>query len=252
MRSYILCASPRSGSTLLCDLLWQTGVAGKPNAFFRPASVADWCDWWDLPRVAADAYGQDYLQAAIAQGTQGSDIFGLRIMWDNMAAMLTRLRHLQGGVTDLQTLTNCFGPCQFIHLSRKDKVAEAVSLTIAEQTGLWHRNADGTDRENFGHTDTPVYDAAQIQSALAGLNAEAAGWAGWFAANAITPHRVSYESLSRDPQSELAKILAFLRCNPAIAKRITPGTQQLATSRNHAWAARFRQEHGLPPAPQPS
>lgn len=252
MRSYILCASPRSGSTLLCDLLWQTGVAGKPNSFFRPASVTDWCDWWDLPRVAADAYAQDYLRAAIAQGTQGSDIFGLRIMWDNMAAMLTRLRHLHGGVTDLQTLANCFGTCQFIHLSRADKVAAAVSLTIAEQTGLWHRNADGTDRENFGHTDTPVYDAAQIQSALAGLNAEAAGWAGWFAANAITPHRVSYESLSQDPQSELAKILAFLRCDPSIAKGIIPGTQQLATSRNRAWAARFRQEHGLPPAPQPS
>jgi len=30
VRSYVVCATPRSGSTLLCELLKSTGVAGHP------------------------------------------------------------------------------------------------------------------------------------------------------------------------------------------------------------------------------
>jgi len=234
----------------LCDLLWQTGVAGKPNSFFRPASFGDWCDLWDVPRVTADTFDASYVQTAIAQGSQDTGTFGLRIMWDNMPAMITRLRLLFGGATDVATLTAAFGPCQFIHLSRDDKIAEAVSLAIAEQTGLWHRNADGSDRENFGHTDIPIYDDAQIAREHQGLENEAAGWAAWFAANQITPHRVTYEALAQAPHEHLAGILAFLRKDPKRADSVTPGTQKLATRRNRDWADRFRAAHGLPPATQ--
>ncbi len=35
MLSYLVCATPRSGSTLLCKLLGQTGVAGHPEEYFE-------------------------------------------------------------------------------------------------------------------------------------------------------------------------------------------------------------------------
>src|SRR3954469_3299609 len=34
-RSYLVCATPRSGSTLLCRALAQTGVAGRPEEYFE-------------------------------------------------------------------------------------------------------------------------------------------------------------------------------------------------------------------------
>ena len=34
-RSYLVCATPRSGCTLLCHLLDQTGVAGHPEEYFE-------------------------------------------------------------------------------------------------------------------------------------------------------------------------------------------------------------------------
>ena len=34
-RSYLVCATPRSGSTLLCHLLDQSGVAGHPEEYFE-------------------------------------------------------------------------------------------------------------------------------------------------------------------------------------------------------------------------
>src|SRR3954469_9702243 len=33
--SYLVCATPRSGSTLLCETLSKTGVAGNPLEFFE-------------------------------------------------------------------------------------------------------------------------------------------------------------------------------------------------------------------------
>lgn len=45
-RAYVLCATPRSGSTLLCSLLHSSGVAGHPESWFRlpnrPEFAADW------------------------------------------------------------------------------------------------------------------------------------------------------------------------------------------------------------------
>jgi LPS sulfotransferase NodH len=37
-RSYVVCATPRSGSTLLCRTLAELGVAGVPEAYLRRAS----------------------------------------------------------------------------------------------------------------------------------------------------------------------------------------------------------------------
>src|SRR5438309_9224996 len=34
-RSYLVCATPRSGSTLLCETLEATGVAGRPREYFE-------------------------------------------------------------------------------------------------------------------------------------------------------------------------------------------------------------------------
>ena len=34
-RSYLVCATQRSGSTLLCELLKDTGVAGRPEEYFE-------------------------------------------------------------------------------------------------------------------------------------------------------------------------------------------------------------------------
>ena len=196
MPGYILSASPRSGSTLLCDLLWQTRVAGKPNSFFRPQSVGNFCRSWGLPETTLATVDQAYLDAAIAEGVQGTGTFGLRIMHDNIAGLLARLKALNDQKDDVAALTHVFGPLRFIHLSRDDKVAQAVSLAMAEQTGLWHKNADGTDRENFHRSPDPIYDRDQIARELAGLEKEARGWATWFATNGITPLRLTYETLS--------------------------------------------------------
>ena len=58
MWSYLVCATPRSGSTLLCELLKDTGVAGRPEEYFEarsdtglPPHPGDYLE--NLPRTGA-------------------------------------------------------------------------------------------------------------------------------------------------------------------------------------------------------
>ncbi|MEL6571722.1 MAG: Stf0 family sulfotransferase [Pseudomonadota bacterium] len=247
MTNYILCTSPRSGSTLLCDLLWQTGVAGKPNSFFRPQSIPNWCDRWGLTPTTITTFDQTYLATAITKGAMGTGTFGLRIMHNNLAPLLGRLKEMFGQTNDVAVLTEAFGPLKFLHLNRSDKVAQAVSLAMAEQTGLWHKNADGSDRENFHLAPEPTYTYESVAHELKILTDEAKGWPSWFAANSVTPLYVDYETLSQRPTETLSEILVFLGKDPQNASKAKPGTQKLASAINDTWAKRFRAEAGLPP-----
>src|ERR1700733_11310881 len=56
MLSYLVCATPRSGSTLLCQALTQTGVAGRPEEDFealaRSGRPRRPHEYFDAPRPA--------------------------------------------------------------------------------------------------------------------------------------------------------------------------------------------------------
>ena len=196
--------------------------------------------------VTEHTYGADYVARAIKSGENGTGIFGMRMMWDSVEPLLTRLAALNGPMPDLPQLTDQFGSLKFIHLSRADKIAQAVSLSIAEQTGLWHRKADGTILEQTRELRDHVYDQALIARELDGLQKEADGWSNWFAKNAIEPHRVSYEDLSEAPQDQLAAILTHIGLNAKIAQTIQPGTAKLANQTNLDWTKRFRAGMDLP------
>ncbi|MFQ1702475.1 Stf0 family sulfotransferase [Loktanella agnita] len=247
--AYLLCTMPRSGSTMLCDLLKQTGVAGRPNSFFRPQSMGDFAARWNVPAHGIDDFALAYLCAVRDRGTAGTGCFGMRIMWDNLPGLASRLRQLFPAARgDRACLNAAFGKLKFIHLFRADKVAEAVSYDIAEQSGLWHRNADGTEMERVAPPAEPVYDKARIQAAYADVTAGNDAWLAWFENQAITPLSISYEALAAASAQHLRQILQFIGMDPSRADGIVPGTAPLADERNRAWAERFRAETGLAPA----
>ncbi|HUS54703.1 MAG TPA: Stf0 family sulfotransferase, partial [Thermohalobaculum sp.] len=79
--SYVICTSPRSGSTLLCKLLAATGVTGNPESYFHRPSISDWLGYFDLaPEVAVlerDVLDATF-QAAIAEGSPETGNLTLR------------------------------------------------------------------------------------------------------------------------------------------------------------------------------
>ena len=250
-RSYIICATPRSGSTLLCDLLADTGVAGRPDSFFRRQSFPWWAhhlnvsvaDWGD-----EHEFDQTYLAAVQQQGSDGTQVFGMRLMWESVGDLSKRLGSLYPGLpSDSARFRSAFGPPFYVHLSREDKVAQAVSRLRAEQTGLWHVAADGTERERLKPGQAPVYDARGLSEQVAELEGHDAAWASWFAQQRIQSVRITFEALSTEPQAALATVLSALGLDPTIAGTVEPRTAKLADSESREWATRFRSERRSPP-----
>lgn len=242
--AYIICATPRSGSTLLCDLLSQTGVAGHPNSFYRQESVGDFAAEWGVSPGMGIAFERRYLEAAIKAGTGGTETFGMRVMWPSMPYLLEQLGRLfPAETTDTGRLNAAFGPPVYIHLQRKDRVAQAVSRAKAEQSGLWHRHADGSDRELVKVYQAPHYDGPQLERFIAETEAHETYWQRWFDMTGISPFELTYEELSAEPTVALAKTLGALGKNPDIAAGVEVKTARLADTTSREWAERYAREH---------
>ncbi len=244
IRTYVICATPRSGSTLLCDLLTDTGIAGRPASYFRREDLRDWAARLQVRGdPATPAFARNYLAAVLDYGRGGLQMCGLRLMWPSLGELCTWLDGIYPGVDDdAGLLSRAFGATRYVHLSREDKVAQAASLLKADQTGLWHAEADGSERERIAPPRAAVYDAERIAGYVAELQADDAAWGRWFAANRIEPVRITYERLSREPRVVVAELLSALGLDPKRAKGLAPRTSRLADSDSRNWIARFRAE----------
>ena len=248
--AYILCSTPRSGTTLLCDLLSQTGVAGHPNSFFRQKSLKYWADLWGLEGCVDcqdAAFSARYL-AAMRQAGQGeTGLFGLRLMGPDLQFACDWLGRMHPGrPSEADRFAAAFGPLRYIYLSRSDKLAEAVSYIRAEQTGLWHGRPDGSTLEEIAPTVPQGYDPALITARMAELSAYDAAWPRWFEAQGIAPLRLSYEELAAAPQATLAQVLGHIGQDPAIAANTAPGLRKLADETSADWIRRYRDAHPTP------
>ncbi len=236
--SYIICATPRSGSTLLCDLLAGTGRTGAPNSFYRRQSIPNWVRRWGLD-PDAPGFERTYLEVARQMGTAGTGMFGMRQMWDHKASMDAVFARLFPDLSELDRLRYAFGTIRFLYLRRDDLVAQAVSRAKAEQSGLWHQHADGTAREQVGIRREPTYDRTQIAMFVAEAEADNQQWEDWFTAYDIEPLRLTYETLSADPQETLDRIMADFGLDQAVA---TVKSQKLSDAVSGDWIERFRNE----------
>lgn len=246
--SYMICATPRSGSTLLCTTLAVTGVAGRPQSFFRPANVVEWADAWGVSRgdgIESVDFNRRLLAAMRREGGAYAGAFGLRLMWDHLPEAARRLASALGHEGDpALLLSEAFGPPLWIHLSRADTVAQAVSRLRAERTGLWHRAADGTVIEEVPPTGPVAYDYRRIAEIETELRHDEAAWSTFFATRGIVPLALTYESIAANPRIAVAAILEALCLDPASAADVPIPTARLADDVSRAWIDRFRRETG--------
>ena len=248
MDGYIICGTPRTGSTLLCDLLASTLVAGDPDSFFMTDVDPVWADRWGLPdrRDTGDSdYAASLLKAAIAAGRGQTRIFGLRLMRDHLDRLSALIETVfPGRPSDKERLQAAFGSILYIHLFREDKLAQAVSLVKAEQTGLWHIAPDGTEIERLAPPAAPDYDFGRIAARLSLLEQQDAAWLAWFDEQGIAPLRIGYESLSANPADAVGRICRALGVRVSAPERLSPGVARLADEISREWMRRYRRDAG--------
>lgn len=168
-------------------------------------------------------FDQAYLATVLRQGTAGTRAFGLRLMWESVADLSKRLDSFYPDLdSDNARFRAAFGTPVYVHLSREDKVAQAVSLLRAEQTGLWHVNADGTERERLKAGEAPVYSAQNLSRLVTELEEHDRCWTRWFHEQGIDPLHVTYERLSTAPQATLETVLSAFGWTPCLRKLLSP------------------------------
>ena len=236
--SYLLCATPRSGSTLLCGLLHSTGVAGRPESYFRRDDLDAYAARWAVPRAADGLVDKAaFVRAAVAAGSTPNGVFGARIMWGTMTELTDALATAYHGdpASGLALLRQAFGRTRFLHLRRNDTVAQAVSWARAEQTHFWHPGEEVT-----AGGQQPQFDRDLIGRLIDTIIAHEAAWQGWFADQGIKPYEVSYEDLAADPVGVTEAVLSFLGLALPSDRTIAVQDRQQADQLNADWIARFR------------
>jgi trehalose 2-sulfotransferase len=240
--SYLICATPRTGSTLLCGLLASTRVAGRPESYFRRQGQHEYAAQWGIASLFSGGFRYaDYLQAALAAGRTDNGVFGARIMWETLEELVGELRTMDPDLPSdsVSMLERAFGSVRFVYLRRDDIVAQAVSLLRAEQTNVWHDPVQAT-RPDPDHE--AQFDFDQIQQRIQVISQHNAAWQGWFSSARIEPFPVRYEELAADPVAITRRILDFLDLDLPPGRELVVQHRRLADELSSQWIARYQAE----------
>jgi LPS sulfotransferase NodH len=257
--AYLLCATPRSGSTLLCDLLEATGIAGRPDEYFealrdtgRPRQPREYFEGVDdpevlelLPRSAPPLAGEEpferRLAAVVRAATTPNGVFGAKVMWgyhDDLQARLAQLPAL-AALDDAARLARLLGDVRYVHVRREDVVAQAVSLWRAVQTRAWRADDGGAA------ADQPRYSFAGIDHLVRMLRSHDRRWRRWFTARSIAPLELRYEAVAGDPAGALTRTLEHIGIASELAgEPPAPRLRRQADDISREWAERYRGESG--------
>jgi LPS sulfotransferase NodH len=252
--SYLVCATPRSGSTLLCETLRKTGVAGNPLEFFEavpetgvPREPLDYLRGLEDPEALALVAGapphtpppysdlrgvrryEDHLEHVRAWGTTRNGVFAAKIMWAHLADLADRLE-----AADAHELVDAlFDTPSLVWVRRADTVRQAVSLWRAMQTQSWRA-------ENATATGEPRYSYPALRHLVDLLAAHDAAWERFLAPAGARVLALTYEDVAADPAGAVRRTLAHIGVDAEPGA--VPATRRQADERSDAWAERYARD----------
>lgn len=276
-RSYLICATPRSGSTLLCAALGDTNIAGKPAEHFemlietgRPRQPRDYFQrsnnlevWallddpefeailggpggWYAEQPAAEEAPlpppdfEALRQHAFEIGTTPNGVFGTKIMWAYFRDFV-RLARRDG--------RHAVPPCEvasevlphlsrYIWIWRNDTAKQAVSLWKALQTWSWRQDDDAD------YTKPELrYNYAAIAHLKLRIDEHNLAWQNFFVTCGIEPVKVAYEDFVKDYEGTLLGLLSAVGVETPTDFAIKqPTMRRQADKLSDAWVSRFKSE----------
>ncbi|BCW90852.1 Trehalose 2-sulfotransferase [Alphaproteobacteria bacterium SO-S41] len=213
-RVYLIASAPRTGSHFLGDLLGQCGDLGRPFEYLNLARRKQWTDSTGTSNLA------DALSRLAQRRTSPSGWFGCKAHWSDFS----------DAITDPRVEAFLRAP-SYIHIWRREKLAQAISFVVAVQTNSW--------RSFQQPACEPVYDRPAIASALEDLTRQEACWRDYFAARAIEPLTICYEELIARPQQWIDAVRHHLGAPERNINPSETAVKPQATRLNDDWRRRY-------------
>jgi LPS sulfotransferase NodH len=203
---YVIAATPRTGSNLLCEGLSATGVAGVPQEYFAPDFVTMWRSRWGLD--ASSGPGA-FVETALRHGTSSNGVTAFKIQWMHVARLAGCL-----GLVEAEVLPTLLPGAAFVNTVRRDRRAQALSWFRAIETREWGRLAGSPA------PPAPALDVEAMVRLEAHIAWQQAAWEAYFAAAEVVPLTVEYESLDADYRGQLSRVLRFLGLDASAAEAV--------------------------------
>jgi trehalose 2-sulfotransferase len=255
MQAYLVCATPRSGSTLLCEMLRETGRAGQPLEHFEilrhsslPRQPREYFEDFQLPRILellapvhdgtpSRESPEAWWTRILEEGRSANGVWGAKIMWGHVDDFVSRARDLPGlADADLDAvLHELLDDPSAVFVTRSDKVSQAVSLWRALQTQSW--------RAGEPHSaESVVYDVEGIDHLVAQLEDDERAWTEWFESTGRQPIHITYDELDAAPGETVATVLRGLGLpeTGVTVPRLSRQRDELSAE----WVERYQQERG--------
>ena len=188
-------------STLLCEALRNTRVAGNPDEYFGPMHVRRWDEKWKTRSKA------EYLKRVIEQARGENGVLGIKVMrvyWQNVVEFLQDATNLVE-YPESELLKRCFPNLRYIWITRRDKVRQAISWMKFLQGTAWYWEDEKPQRiENL------EFEPDVIQEFILQTVSHETAWQEYFRRNQIQPYIVVYEDLVAAYETTAKQIIKYL------------------------------------------
>ncbi len=214
---YVICSTPRCGSTYLAREMWLTGCLGAPHEYFNYFSVMLQMS----ARLGARTLA-DYSDRLVRARTGPNGVFGFKLHFDHF----TFFRTLSGQFQR-------FRPMKFIVMRRAGLVEQAVSNVIAIQTSRWTSSHDAVGEA--------VYSRDAVDRSIKLIMQMQRRWDDIFERTGTTPYRLDYEDFCRRPGELVGEIADHLGVVLSPRNRIgkLPPVERQGDPIKAEWVARY-------------
>lgn len=185
----VICATQRSGSTMICEDLTNAGF-GRPN---------EWFNTWEKPEGDWSAE----LETVRAEGT-ANGIFAVKIMANQIALINSRLARfaVPSFPEPHAHLRTVMDGALWLWNRRRDVVDQAISRYVAYTRDIYHaiRSQDGFVPGKVvmqgQELPPPVYDFEAIKREFEAVKEDDAMWADFFEEHGIQPVVLWYDDVT--------------------------------------------------------
>jgi trehalose 2-sulfotransferase len=232
--SYTIWFSQRTGSTLLCQALEATGIAGVPNEWF-----------WQWLRAQSSSNPEELQVHLWESGSTSNGVFGVKHSFHEP--------HFNQLLEVFRTFPTCpqeernraklweyaLPNHRHIFMTRRNKVRLAVSWWKAIKTQEWHRLRGAPP--TFVDLST-AYDFDAIHHLYDECSLREAGIQEFFSEGNIVPLTLVYEDFIQEYEKTVRKVLEFLELDTMGIKIPSPSLARTADVVSEEWVQRFREE----------
>lgn len=215
-KTLIIASTGRCGSHMLGHALHETNSFGFPLEYVNPANLVEWRN-----RLHINDF-HEVLTEIQRRRTSPNGVFGIKIHYSHIKQF--------GGFSQLEEI---FPNAYYLLLSREDILKQAVSLSIAKQTGVWIHGQKPVN-------DNLVYDFKDIDKCLRQSILENSSWRYILSAKGCNYMEMKFDQVLSNLSQSIEEIASFVGIEVDLNK--IPKEQVVKKQSNNInseWANRF-------------